>query len=65
MSDLAELFARDPNKCSKQDIAKIVAAFRERRKQFNMGGTLAGKVVQIKGKAAETAKAIASDGLDI
>lgn len=65
MTDLAELFSRDPNKCTKDDIRAIVVAFRERRKQFNAGASLAGKVKPPTGKAAETAKRIASDDLDL
>lgn len=52
-----ELFRRDPLNCSKQDIVAIVAAFRERRKQFNLGNLSAGKV-KITPKQAETLKAV-------
>lgn len=65
MSDLATLFARDPNKCTKDDIRAIVLAFRDRRKQFNAGASLAGKVKPVTGKAAETAQKIASNDLDL
>jgi len=61
MSDLAELFSRDPNKCTKDDVRSIIAAYRERRKQFNLGSAQAGSVKPVKGKAAETAKMISSD----
>ena len=41
-TDITELFARDPLDLSKQDIAIIVAKFRESRKAFNLGNTKAG-----------------------
>jgi hypothetical protein len=61
MSDLAELFSRDPNKCTKDDVRSIIAAYRERRKQFNLGSAQAGSVKPLKGKAAESAKAVTAD----
>ena len=61
MSDLAELFSRDPQKCTKDDVRAIVAAFRERRKTFNLGMKTAGTTKALTGKAAETAKAISAD----
>lgn len=41
-TDIAELFRRDPLKHSKQDIAAIVARFRESRHQFAAGNMKAG-----------------------
>ncbi len=35
MSDVAELFARDPMDLSEQDLDRIIARFREARNQFN------------------------------
>ena len=43
----------------------IVDFYRQKRAQFNSGAMLAGKVKPITGKAAETAKAIASNDIDI
>jgi len=37
MSDLSELFARDPVGLSDQDIDKIVARMREAQAQFELG----------------------------
>ncbi len=65
MSDLTELFSRDPLKYSKADIQQIIAVYREKRKLFNTGGTLAGKVKPATKKASALAQAIASDDLDI
>lgn len=42
MSDITELFARDPLSLSEQDIDTIVAKFRESRKAFNLGNMKAG-----------------------
>lgn len=38
MSDIAELFARDPFSLTKEDLDQIVAHFRERRREYNLGG---------------------------
>lgn len=65
MSDLLELFARDPLKYTKEDIKQIVAFYREKRKQFNSGGILAGKVKPAPAKAKALADAIKSDDLEI
>lgn len=42
MTDITELFARDPLDLSKQDIAAIVTKFRESRHAFNLGNRKAG-----------------------
>lgn len=42
MTDITELFARDPLDLSKQDIEVIVARFRESRHAFNLGNKRAG-----------------------
>lgn len=65
MSDLTELFARDPLKYSKQDIQSIIAAYREKRKQFNAGGNLAGKARVVTPKAKALLDVVKSDGVDI
>lgn len=43
MSDIQELFARDPLKLTKPDIAELVERFRASRHQFNLGNKMAGK----------------------
>lgn len=46
MSDqetISELFARDPFTYSKEDIDRIIAHYREARKNFNLGGPKATK----------------------
>jgi len=65
MSDLTELFSRDPLRLSKDDVRAIVLAYREKRKQFNLGGTLAGKVKPAPAKSMALANAVKSDDLDI
>ena len=35
MTDITELFARDPHDLSNQDIDTIISALREKRKHFN------------------------------
>lgn len=42
MSDIAELFARDPLKLTREDLTTIVAKFRESRGQFTLGNKMAG-----------------------
>jgi hypothetical protein len=42
MTDITELFARDPLDLSKADLATVVAKFRESRKAFNLGNSRAG-----------------------
>lgn len=41
---LAQLFSKDPHKYTKDDKRALIAAYRERRKQFNLGQTQAGAV---------------------
>lgn len=65
MSDLTELFARDPLKYSKGDVQAIVAAYREKRKQFNAGGTLAGKASVVKPKTKTLMDSLKVDDVDI
>ena len=43
-STLSQLFALDPNKCTKNDIQEIIKAYRDRRAQFNIGNMSAGKI---------------------
>lgn len=42
MTDIAELFARDPLKLSDQDLRVIIERFRAARGQFNLGNMKAG-----------------------
>lgn len=56
MSDLAELFARDPLQLSKDDIRSIVEEMRKSRHAFNAGNVKAGSTKPL----TEKQKAIAS-----
>lgn len=39
MSDLSELFSRDPAGLTREDLTKMVAAFRAARATFNLTGS--------------------------
>lgn len=59
MTDLAELFARDPLQLTRDDITVLVQELRDRRKQFNLGAAKAGSM------KAPTAKQKALEGLGV
>ena len=68
MTDITELFARDPLDLSKQDIAAIVAKFRESRKAFNLGNSRAGSTkppTAKQKKAADLMAKVAASGIKI
>lgn len=44
MTDINELFARDPLELSAPEFDQIIARFREARGQFNLGVKSAGKI---------------------
>lgn len=48
MSDISELFSRDPEKLTKDDRAAIIAKYREAREQFIIGMKSAGAPRKIK-----------------
>lgn len=48
MTDITELFARDPLKLTKEDIVELVKVYREKRYQFNLGDKMAGSTKKIK-----------------
>jgi hypothetical protein len=57
MSTISELFSRDPLLLTKEEVSKeIVAYFRERRAQFNLGAQQAGSTKKISAKAQEIVK---------
>jgi len=58
MSELSELFARDPEQCTREDMASIVAAFRARRGQYMLGNNKAGSTKAPTAKEAEALKAV-------
>jgi hypothetical protein len=48
MTDIAELFARDPEKLTKDDIMALIVKYREARQQFVLGAKQAGNAKTIK-----------------
>lgn len=48
MSDIGELFLRDPEKLTKEDRAAIIAKYREARNMFVLGVQSAGNPKKIK-----------------
>lgn len=68
MSDLADLFARDPRDLTRDDIREIVKGFRERRHLFNKGNLKAGSTKPKTEKqkvAAELSKKLDLGDLDL
>ena len=63
MSDMAELFARDPLKHTRESIDEIVAYYRGARKAFILGEKSAGSTK--KAKAAGPAKGAKLTSLDL
>jgi len=57
MTDVSEIFSRDPTSCSRDDIAQLVIAFRERRKQFLIGNATAGRTKPPTAKAQQSVQA--------
>jgi hypothetical protein len=52
MTDIAELFARDPEHLTKSDIAEIITKYREARAQFALDDQQAGNAKKVKAKKA-------------
>jgi len=61
MSDITELFQRDPLSLTTEDIDQIIARYREARTQFNMGNVKAGKLDNKTSMALEKAKQMKLD----
>lgn len=62
MTDIGELFARDPALLTREDIDEMIKAYREARHQFVMGVTSAGATKKV---AAPKPKITNLDDLDI
>lgn len=58
MSELSIIFALDPELCNRTHMQTIVAAFRERRVQYNLGNNSAGSTKAPTAKEAEALKAV-------
>lgn len=63
MTDISELFARDPLKLTRDDITDIIKRMRDARAQFNLGNVKAGSTKPLSEKAKAT-KSLA-DSLDL
>ncbi len=61
MSTLSELFARDPQSYSDQDLDEIIAYFRNSRKQFNAGNMKAGTTKKAPTEKQKASLAIANN----
>lgn len=57
MSSLSDVFALDPNKCNRTHVDEIVAEFRRKRAQFNLGDLQAGSTKPLKPATVENLKA--------
>lgn len=68
MSDLSELFARDPLTYTKEgrEIEIIIEEMRKKRGQFNLGNAKAGSTKPLTAKQKEVASLLGDDkGLDL
>lgn len=63
MSDIAELFARDPLSLSKDDRRQIIQFYRERRAEFNLTGASVKKAPKEKAPPGDKIKTLDLDDL--
>jgi len=56
MSDMAELFARDPLKHTRESIDEIIVYYRQARAAFNLGEKSAGSTKKAKAQAPKAEK---------
>jgi hypothetical protein len=64
MTDISELFTRDPEKLTVEDRQAIIAKYREARHQFVLGVKQAGNAKRIKAEVPKI-KDLSLDDLDI
>ena len=66
ITTIAELFRRDPRKCTRDEVSiDIVGFYRDRRKQYNLGNMTAGKTKAPSAKASEILKSVKVADLDL
>lgn len=67
MSDLAELFSRDPLSFTKEgkELETIIEEMRKKRGQFNLGNAKAGKVTAPKSEKGKAVANLDLGGLDL
>lgn len=63
MSDMAELFARDPLNHTRESIDAIIAYYREARKNFILGEKSAGSTKKMKAAPKSDGPKLGSDDL--
>lgn len=63
MSDMAELFARDPLKHTRESIDSIIVYYREARKNFALGEKSAGSTKKMKAVPKADGPKLGSDDL--
>jgi hypothetical protein len=61
MSDISELFDRDPLSLSEQDIGTIITTLRSQRAAFKLGEKSAGKMAKPKAEKKPVSKVAAID----
>lgn len=64
MSDMAELFSRDPLKHTRESIDEIIAYYREARKAFQLGEKSAGSTKKAKAAGPDKGPKLTSLDLD-
>lgn len=65
MSDIQELFARDPLELTREDLREIVEKFRQSRAQFNLGHKAAGSTKPPTEKQRRVSEAAAKLNFDL
>lgn len=65
MTDIHELFQRDPLELSEQDLDAIIRKFRESRGQFALGNAMAGSTKKPSEKTQKTLDLAAKLNLDL
>lgn len=65
MTDLTELFARDPLQLTQEDISTIVAEMRKSRQAFNLGNVKAGNTKPKSAKQKQVSDLLGNLNIDI
>lgn len=66
MSDISDLFAKDPLDLTTEDLDKIIAEYRDRRNQFKLTGKApSAKKIKAPAESVEAAKNIDLGGLGL
>lgn len=65
MSDLTDLFAKDPLTYTDQDLRSVIEEMRKKRHQFNAGNLKGGSMKPLTEKQKATAAAVGDVELDL